>query len=343
LFCLGRFEEAAETYDALAKAGLVFKDAILGEEEPDWEWQLCFQRCLCLKGAGKHDTAINSLTEFAELHTVRLPDPLNKTISTWGTGWWIAKWYSEQGRYHEAAQFLKAELESLWSPPESWQLSTILVLESVVREQEGSAATARQYIASRPDIQQIISGAISNLWPAFGSLSQESALRWLTAVYLSFAECPLKDAKRIWLNNAIREYGWVFENELRTNIFDAFRLEVQQDAARIEQAQADYDEFSDKFYRFLAKAREPQIELGGMVSAVGQSQASVVRTDVDFAKFLQRIVPQLHQAIPQMKKALSLRNKATHENTPFGPEEVQEMAAACRAILERLSSGRNSR
>jgi len=168
-------------------------------------------------------------------------------------------------------------------------------------------------------------------------------LYWLTAVHLSFAECPLKDPRGIWLKAAIREYGWVFESELRTKIFDVFRAEVQKDKAHSKQAQADYGTFSQKFYRFLAKVKEPQIELGGMVIAIEQSQASVVATDVDFAKFLRSVAPQLHQAIPQMKKALSLRNKATHENVPFGPKEVQEMAAVCRTILERLSSGRNFR
>jgi len=97
LFCLERFEEAAETYDVLSKLGLVFVNVIIGEEEPDWEWQLCFQRCLCLKHLGKHDAAISALAEFAERRTIRLPDPINKVLSTWGTGWWIAKWYSEQG------------------------------------------------------------------------------------------------------------------------------------------------------------------------------------------------------------------------------------------------------
>jgi tetratricopeptide (TPR) repeat protein len=343
LFCLEQFEEAAETYDALAKMNLVLEDPLLGEADGDWEWLLCFHRCLCLKGAGKHDAAISALAEFAERRTVRLPDPINKIFSTWGTGWWIAKWYSEQGRYHQAAQFLKTELESLLSPPESWQLSTILVLESVVQDQERPAETARQHLASHPDIQQIMRSMISDLWPVFGFLSQESVLHWLAAVHLSFADCPLRDARGIWLNNAIREYGWVFENELRTRVFDTFRAEVQQDRARIKQAQADFDTFSQKFYRFLAKTKEPQIELGGMVFAVEQSQASLVATDIDFAKFLQNVAPQLHDALPEMKKALSLRNDATHKNLVFGPQEVREMAGACRTILERLYSGRKAR
>ena len=47
--------------------------------------------------------------------------------------------------------------------------------------------------------------------------------------------------------------------------------------------------------------------------------------------------------LPEMKKALSLRNDATHKTVLFGAQEVHEMAAACRTILERLYSGRNVR
>jgi hypothetical protein len=47
--------------------------------------------------------------------------------------------------------------------------------------------------------------------------------------------------------------------------------------------------------------------------------------------------------LPQMKKALGLRNDATHKNVLFGAQEVREMAGAYRTILERLYSGRNVR
>ena len=47
--------------------------------------------------------------------------------------------------------------------------------------------------------------------------------------------------------------------------------------------------------------------------------------------------------LTQMKKALSLRNDATYKNVLFGAQEVREMAAACRTILERLYSGHNVR
>jgi len=36
--------------------------------------------------------------------------------------------------------------------------------------------------------------------------------------------------------------------------------------------------------------------------------------------------------LPEMKKALSLRNDATHKNVLFGPQEVRETSAACRTF-----------
>lgn len=232
LFCLGRFEEAAEAYDALAKAGPSLQNPINGEPDHEWEWLLCFHRCVCLRRAGQPDAAIDALAQFGERQAIRLPDPINKNFRTWGTGWWIAKWHSEQGRYLEAAQYLKAELDSYFSPPESWQLSTILVLESVARDEAALAATTRQYIADRPDIQQIMTGIISDMWPTYGSLSPDSALHWLSAVHLSFGECPLKDLKNIWLSNAVREYGWVLEQELKARIFSVFFEEVRSNPDR---------------------------------------------------------------------------------------------------------------
>ena len=335
LFCLGRFEEAAEKYDELEKLRLVFVDPITGDMDSEWDWLLCFHRCLCLRGAGKQDAAISALAEFAERHTIRLPDSPNKTLSLWGTGWWIAKWYSEQGRYHEAAQFLKTELESLFSPPECWQLSTILALESVARDEEGLAAQARQCLADRPDIQQIMNGMISDMWPAFRTLSPDSALRWLSAIYFSFAEYPLKDLKRISLSYAVREYGLVVEQEFKTKIFLVFCSEVKSDRDRSLRARADsHDDFDNKFYRFLTGKTE--LTLGAMIHAIEDCQASRVQTDVDFSTFLQIHAPELTKVTPALKTVLELRNSATHGNANYDTDTVRRMSTACRAILESL-------
>lgn len=200
-----------------------------------------------------------------------------------------------------------------------------------LKEREEPAAAARQYIATRPDIQRMMSGMILDLWPTFGALSQESILHWLAAVHLSFADCPLKDVRKIWLNNVVREYGWVLEYELKTRIFLAFRSEVQSNHERISVARTDHDNFKGEFYRFLT--RKSEITLGTMVSAIEQSQASCVPTDVDFAAFLKSHAPQLVGSTSMLKRALKLRNRATHEVAVLDVETVAEMAVACRTAL----------
>jgi tetratricopeptide (TPR) repeat protein len=213
LFCLSRFEEAAEAYKSIGEYLPVFRNPISGLQI-DYDWELCFHHALCLKKAGRQEAAIRALIEFAENKTLQIPEPVNKAFQPDGIASWVAKWYSAQGRYRDATRFLKAELESRFSPPESWQLSTILVLDSVLQQGEGLASAARDYIGSRPDLTKLMSGITADLWPTFLVLSQESARHWLSAVYLRFAECPLENVRAVWLNSAVREYGWVLELEL---------------------------------------------------------------------------------------------------------------------------------
>jgi hypothetical protein len=252
-----------------------------------------------------------------------------------GVAWWIAKWLSEEGRYHEAAKYLGEELEGPYSPQESWQLSTILALGTILQDREGPIGATRKYLAENPNQQKLLEGIIQDMWPTYALIHEDSRLHWLTAVLDVSGDCPLAEARHLWLNISVKEYGWVLEHELRVRVFGPFRSKVLADPLQMKQAKADYGNYKDDFYRFLF-VRDPKIELGGMVHAIEQCGASIVQTDIAFARFLAAHFARLPLQIDATKDAKELRNKATHANVKFSLSQATEMSQLCRSVLDAL-------
>jgi len=367
-FVLGQFESAADTYRMMIDNPIVFKEkALLPPEkiaelrsagidaelfatrQKDFEWELWFCYALCYRLQGNSQLAVEYLAEFRERKERDLPDipesfteegkhlteRLKGLLRPTGVAWWIAKWLSEEGRYDEAANYLREELEGPYSPPESWQLSGILALGTILQEHKGPSDATRRYFAESPSQQKLLGGIIQDMWPTFASLHQDSQLRWLTAVLHVSGDCPLDDARHLWLNISVKEYGWVLEHELRMRIFDPFRSKVLADPLQTKQAKADYGNYKDDFYRFLF-VRDPKIELGGMVHAIEQCGASIVQTDIAFARFLAAYFARLPLQIDAMKRATKLRNDATHGNMKFSVSQATEMSRMCRSVLDAL-------
>ncbi len=318
LFVLGRFKEAAEAYGELEDADrfspTVFSELGYG----DWEWSLRMNRCLCLRKTGEHDTAIKLLEEFRG----------RRPIAD-GVAWWIAQWYSEQGRYHDAAKWLREELESDFAPRESWQLSTILALETVAQDQKDWGSRAREFLAATPMLDRALRSVISELWPTFSALSKESAERWLGAEWMRSMQT--KEFERSLEASVVREYAWVVEYELKSRVFCRFREELKKSRELFEQATKDWY----KNIKFLTQ-KDEVFTLGDMLAAFKDTQVSNEKTDLEFARYLERSAPRFKEAYADVLKTLKtvsqLRNMESHPNP--NQADVREMARACRKVLD---------
>ena len=340
LFYLRNFGRAAAAYLRTRTDKVEFATSE-GSSKEDFEWELWFQVALCRRLDGDRQGAIDTLAEFIESKKQTVAqslsdlEPILHLLRPSGMSWWIAKWYSEQGNYHRAAEALRDELDSKTSPPETWQLSTILVLDEVVRRQESDAEAVRAYISSNSEMQLVLGSVVSQFWPTFMNLLQDSRVHWLSALWHSFADCPLPAVRPVWFRDAVKEYGWVVEHEMKARIFDPFRSTVQTDASLSKSAAADLRTYEQKFYRFLVM-KSPEIEFGAMVAAVERCTASVVATDVTFRRFLELKFPSVAANLKALKAAAELRNRATHTDSGFSPETLNEMSRTCRIALDAI-------
>ena len=93
------------------------------------------------------------------------------------------------------------------SPPESWQLSTILALGELEQERERTAEAIRKHLAANPDLRRLLEGTVAELWPTFSVLKNDARLAWLVAVNLANLKCPVEGGEREYLRSAIQKYA----------------------------------------------------------------------------------------------------------------------------------------
>jgi tetratricopeptide (TPR) repeat protein len=171
LFCLGKFELAAKKYDKAGSDRYFFSDSS-GFWHEDYQWEISLCTALCYNLGGDFQQAVSVLEQLgsSEHHAE-------------GSAWWIAKWYTERGEYDHAAQYLQRELDLRYSPPASWELSTILTLSKVAGEQ-GNVQKFSEWLArNNPEMQVLLIGISEQLWPPIAKLSPESRDHWIHAAF----------------------------------------------------------------------------------------------------------------------------------------------------------------
>ncbi len=321
-FALGNFSDAGAAFERVVKDGVVFKDEDGREESYSWEIQ--FSAAWSYHQAGDHQRAIDTMAKAAGSRGT-LP----------GTGWWIAKWYSECGRYEEAARHLRAESENEWVPAESWLLSPVLALAAMAKDVEGRAEKfAAAFERKNPQVLRVIKGLISAQWPRFEKLSPQSQDRWVYAVYLTYEDPVIPLAEPQNLRNAVREYGWVLEHELMSKIFDPFRKKrVLPDIDLQKKSRDEYSqEPADSLLAYIHRPPN-EITAGEMIRAITQSSAPRNDTQDALRRWLNKRYPEAYDCVPAMKEMNFARNRATHESPVYNRSDVVEMAATCKRAL----------
>jgi tetratricopeptide (TPR) repeat protein len=294
------------------------------KESEDYRWEIFFSAARSHRLAGDVERAIDILQRLAA-------DERNAA----GTGWWIAKWYSEDGDYEKAAQYLRRELEQRFSPPESWQLSSIIALGAIASERDEASSFSKNLAEKAPNLYLVMCGLIQEHWPLFTRLSTESQSHWLYAAAQVHADCPLPEVRPAYLNSAVREYGWVLEHELKTGVFESFRKDVAADPRLREHLREDYNQDSkEPFLRFLQK--KPEIGLGAMIKALEQCRHSSVKTEKNFCRWLDDRFPRIQTGVTAMGDVNRQRDRATHGNAGFDAASVRQVSSKCREALAAL-------
>jgi tetratricopeptide (TPR) repeat protein len=319
LFALSHFEKAAQIYSSSCRS-------------LDRQWDVTFLTALCKRLSGKPEAATQVLLEFRERPSSPGEDPGLRARNQTGLLWWAAKWLAEEGKYDEAARHLKNEIESQWSPPESWQLSTILALGELEQERERAADAIRKNLAANPDVRRLLEGTVAELWPTFSLLQDDTRLAWLVAINLASLKCPVQGGEREYFRSAIQKYAWSVENELQIGVFTPFRAKVQGDPAAVEQARQLRD-FDKPFSGYLLGKGE--LTFGQMITAIERSQRSIVLTDRAFANY----APKLSELIlKQMTEVRDWRKVAVHGSGAFDSQLMRKTASHCRTILDAIHS-----
>ncbi|MGB8886916.1 MAG: hypothetical protein WCC87_09350 [Candidatus Korobacteraceae bacterium] len=331
MFSLGQFELAAMEYQTLCDEHPAFSynlemlDGSFQEQQEEYQWEISFMTALCHKLGGNFGDALQVLERLrsSEHHAA-------------GAAWWAAKWYTEGGNYQEAAELLEKELSLRFSPPDSWELSTILALAKVLELHQDSGEFMQRLRRDYPELQSLLLGVCVQLWPNIRRLSSDSLDHWLHAAFELHAFERLPAAGRIAANSAIKDYGWILEGELRTGVFDVFRNSVINNNRLRDQARMDAREYrSDKFFKFLI-AKDPEVSLGTMLGAFEDCRNSVIPTHLQFANFLDSTFPQLLSAFQNIAIVNDHRDRASHPKQVFDKAAAVTVARACRDSLEPL-------
>ena len=141
---------------------------------------------------------------------------------------------------------------------------------------------------------------------------------------------------RVSANTAIKDYGWILENEIRTCVVEPFRQAIAKDSHLFGQAHADSREFSrDKFLKYLI-LKNPEISLGTMIGALKDCLHSNVSTHVAFARFVQIRFPRLSSALRAIEVVNDYRDRASHPMQLFDKDAAAKVGSSCRETLDSL-------
>jgi tetratricopeptide (TPR) repeat protein len=322
-FALGNFSDAGAMFGRALAAAFAFDDSS-GTRE-DYAWETRFSEAWAYHEAGQYQRAIETVKEG------KISNP------AWpGASWWIAKWNSECGNYKEAAEYLKSESENEFSPPESWLLSSVLALAGIAEEEHRAEKFVGLFERTNPEVFRLVRSLISENWAGFEKLQPESQARWLYATCETHRGALSPDFLAHGLRTAVREYGWVLENELMAGIFDPFRRDLIADAKLIAKSgEVHITHKNDPLLCFIHWVPH-KITLGGMITALERSAHPSHVIEEALQRWLRDRFARIRHCIPAMKEVNAERTRATHGNPIYGRSNVLEVSSKCKRGLEWL-------
>lgn len=321
-FALGNFRQAGAVYQRSLADRYAFEDS--EGSGKDYQSETLFSAAWAYRQAGQAERAIETIRQGT-----------GGGVALTGAAWWIAKWYSECDKYEEAAQHLRLESDDILPPPESWLLSSTLALAEVAKEQEGvrAARFVEELERKSPDTLRLLCGFTQEYWPRFSKLERESQQRWVYAGNLIHKKPLTPEFGLDDLRSAVKEFGWVLENELRTKIFRPFREEALHDPQFFEKARQDYKhKISEPFLSFIALGRD-EFTCGQMIKALERTKSTSNEIERALASWRDNRFSRIPECVSNMKKLNISRTEATHKHPVYEREDVLSLASMCRQAL----------
>jgi hypothetical protein len=342
LFFLRRFEEAAHQYEG-TRSDLYSQGSDMSNDGPhavkSWiaQWNVRFCVALCYRLAGKVDAAVSALAFLpVATDTATSARSHEERHLPFGAASWGARWYSEEARYEEAVRCLRQEADLMI--PERWELSALMALVETIGDREKTTESLMCHLAESPAIYQFAKSVMAESWLPFLRLHPDSQNRWLIAAFRANAPAPIPGLGSIQAAEAIQDYGWATEYELRSRIFVPFRESLRRNPDALAEARRDADSFgpTHKLCKFVLVAQNPAIEFGTMLETLKQAQHSAIPVYVRLQAFVGVRAPRLNGVLKDLAAAVRLRNEATHGPPKFRADDVREMATHCKTVIGAL-------
>jgi tetratricopeptide (TPR) repeat protein len=368
-FELRRFEDAAGHFENLAADNRMLADAVLIQEaearsrwaesaehpseeqledQVRWKnrperyedfplWELNFLGALCWRQAGRVDDAVATMKKFAET---------NREL---GLYWWCAKWYSEEGKYTEAAECLGREYEAsshvagqFWDsdPIDNWAISGVKGIGEVLRENSDLSKLSATFRERNPQLYETVAKMLQDYWPQIEYLQTESRDHWIAAE--AKLKCPpsYAEMRPYDLTQSAQLFAKVTEMELRERVFVRFRSFLGESPERMSTARKELDgDKKNPFLQFLI--REKPITFGQMTWVMEDASSSSSGTGKLFGEWIR--IEGVGKAVPFLGQINRSRNPLTHTYTKASEQEVLQIARLCREALSfivRKSTGK---
>lgn len=323
-FALGNFNEAGAAFERALEDRFAFVDS---EGTPeDYQWETQFSAAWAHRLAGDCERAVEVMKRGGGSQTA-LP----------GAGWWIAKWYSESGKYDEAAQELKRESETFLSLPDSWLLSSVLALAAVAKDEEGRAERFVERLRrDSPDIIHLLESILAEQWPRFEKLQPASRHAWLHALCETYVEPAIPGGAVQNYRDAVHGYGWILESELRMRIFNPFRERVIKDPDLKARSIKEQEKWPKDSLLVFIHAKQDGLTLGQMIKVLKATQDPRNDTEKALLRWLNERFPALRASISFMTKLNLEWRLAKHENPLYQRRNVLDISSLCKKALDWL-------
>ena len=307
----------------------IFGVSITGVKTPcaftSYEWELSYFCALCRRLQGNYSDAVETLK--------RLYHSANRNI---GAAWWIARFLLEQGKFSEAASWLRTEMKSEYLPREDWQLSAAIALAEFADNDLQVDAFDRQLRSGNPGLHQIILGLSNQFCPELSRLSENSQKYWIQTVALLHVEPLFEFAREVDYAKAVTNVAVISEYEIKRYVFLTFaeRMKNPGFAAVVRDDRKDH--FSDKLLTFLAKGKDGTIDLKGIREVILECQNPAMKTFEQFRQHLTNVAPALVDQSDNIRELVDLRNPPSHEPRLYSRETALRAAELCLTLIRCL-------
>jgi hypothetical protein len=293
----------------------------------NYAWELSYFCALCRRLQGNYADSVEILKGL-----------YHSTRHNVGAAWWIARFLLEQGKFSDAASWLRAEMKSEYLPTEDWQLSAAIALAEFVDIDLQVDAFDRQLRHGNPGLHQVVLGLSHQFCPELNVLSEESAKHWLVAVTLLHAKPLFEVSEEAIYAKAATSFAVIAEHEIKRCVFLTFKNRIN-DPKFAEVVRGERKEyFDDKLLAFLVKTKDDFISLNGMGDVIRECQNPGLKIHTEFREHLKNVAPQLALKSDDIRELADMRDPPSHEPSLYSRRNALRAAEICVSLIRCLKN-----